>query len=78
MNGLQKSVFVIGISLALLPLLGFPGMWENFFNILGGLSVAVLTFRSSHYKKTFGERVLEEARSIASQVFVEHNPKATD
>lgn len=74
MNGMQKIVCAVGVFLSMLPILGFPGSWENFFMICGGLSVLVLTLRSAQHKKTFGERVFEEARSIASQVFVERNP----
>lgn len=74
LNRLQKIVCVIALCLAIMPLLGFPSGWENFFMITGGLSIIFLTVRSARHKKTLGERVFEEVKSIASQVFVEHNP----
>ena len=77
MTGSQKFVCAIGIGFVLLPMLGFPGSWENFFMIVGGGFVTLLTARSAQRKKTFSEKVFEEARSIASQVFVERNPTPT-
>lgn len=74
MNGLQKSVCGIGIFITLLPALGFPSSWESFFMVIGGLSVVFMTIFSVRHKKTFGEKILEEAKSIVSQVFVENSP----
>lgn len=74
MDSFQKSVCFTGIFIALLPFLGFPGVWENFFMFMCGLSVVFLTIKSARHKKSFGEKVFDSAKSIVSQVFVENNP----
>jgi len=74
MNGSQKSICIIGILLAIIPFLGFPGSVESFFVFALGVSVSIIAFASSRKKKSFGERVMGEIKSIASQVFVENSP----
>lgn len=58
----------------LLPFLGFPGSFENFFICLGGFLVATLTFLSPRFRKTLGERVFDEVKAFTSNVFVENKP----
>ena len=77
MNGFQKGVFIIGICLALLQFLGFPSGWETFFVFTAGVSVSIFTFIGMRHRKTFGEKVLEGVRSVASQVFVENGPTSS-
>lgn len=77
-NGIQKSVCVIGVCMALLPFLGFPGTAETLFVFIGGLSVCVLTLFSARHKQTFGEKVIESFNSVASRVFVENRPQSSE
>lgn len=41
----QLVIFFLGVWVALLPLLGFPGSWKTFFFVVSGLAIAVLSFR---------------------------------
>ena len=39
----SKIILSIGFLIALLPVLGFPHSWESFFEIVGGLSIVLLS-----------------------------------
>ena len=39
----SKIILTIGVIIALLPLLGFPHSWESFFEVVGGLSIVLLS-----------------------------------
>ncbi|MBI2086862.1 MAG: hypothetical protein HYT69_01700 [Candidatus Zambryskibacteria bacterium] len=39
----NKIILVIGVLVALLPVLGFPRAWESFFQVLAGLSIILLS-----------------------------------
>lgn len=39
----SKIILTIGFIIALLPLLGFPHSWESFFEVVGGLSIVLLS-----------------------------------
>jgi hypothetical protein len=39
----SKIILAIGFVIALLPLLGFPHGWESFFEVVGGLSIVLLS-----------------------------------
>lgn len=47
----NRIILVLGIVVALLPVLGFPRSWEIFFQVLAGLSIAILTVWSTIDKK---------------------------
>jgi hypothetical protein len=47
----NRIILVLGILIALLPVLGFPGPWEAFFQVLAGLSIVVLSVWSTIDKK---------------------------
>lgn len=40
----NKLVFSIGLILLVMPLLGFPPLWKNFFSIIFGLTLIALSF----------------------------------
>jgi Kef-type K+ transport system membrane component KefB len=40
----SKIILTIGFIIALLPILGFPHNWESFFEVVGGLSIVLLSF----------------------------------
>ena len=39
----SKIILVLGCLIALLPVLGFPHVWEEFFEIVGGLGIVLLS-----------------------------------
>lgn len=39
----SKIILTIGFIIALLPLLGFPHSWESFFEVVGGVSIVLLS-----------------------------------
>lgn len=43
----SKSIFIIGVFLILMPIMGFPSGWENFFIMLAGVilsGIALVAF----------------------------------
>ncbi len=38
----NRIIIILGLLVALLPILGFPGSWESFFQVTAGLSIVVL------------------------------------
>jgi|GEM_PF-2040139 len=47
----NQIIMVIGVCIALLPMLGFPKAWESFFQVLAGLSIVTILVWSSIDKK---------------------------
>lgn len=43
----SKIILTIGFLIALLPLLGFPPMWESVFQVLAGLAIIGLSVWTS-------------------------------
>ncbi|MEX2013437.1 MAG: hypothetical protein WD897_00780 [Parcubacteria group bacterium] len=43
----NRIIIVLGLLIALLPLLGFPRIWESFFQIVTGLSIVLLSVWAS-------------------------------
>ncbi|OGZ74014.1 MAG: hypothetical protein A2832_02325 [Candidatus Zambryskibacteria bacterium RIFCSPHIGHO2_01_FULL_44_22b] len=39
----SRIIVTLGVLIALMPLLGFPRAWESFFQVLAGLSIALLS-----------------------------------
>ncbi|MBI2673882.1 MAG: hypothetical protein HYX23_01200 [Candidatus Zambryskibacteria bacterium] len=39
----NKVIISLGLVIALLPLLGFPNIWESFFQVVAGLSIILLS-----------------------------------
>jgi hypothetical protein len=46
-----RVIIVLGLLVALLPVLGFPRSWEVFFQVLAGLSIVVLSVWSTIDRK---------------------------
>ncbi|PIT90953.1 hypothetical protein COU17_03305 [Candidatus Kaiserbacteria bacterium CG10_big_fil_rev_8_21_14_0_10_49_17] len=40
----DSAILVLGLLVALMPFLGFPGAWENWFFLGAGLGVAILGY----------------------------------
>ena len=39
----NRIIILLGVLVALLPILGFPRIWESFFQVVVGLSVVLLS-----------------------------------
>lgn len=39
----SRIIITIGLLIALLPILGFPRVWESFFQVAAGLSIVLLS-----------------------------------
>ena len=39
----SRIIVTLGIIIAILPLLGFPRLWESFFQVVAGLSIILLS-----------------------------------
>jgi len=47
----QRAIFILGITTAILPYLGFPNSWKKFFFLLIGLAIAYLAYLLYKEKK---------------------------
>lgn len=39
----NRIIVTLGVIIALLPLLGFPRLWESFFQVVAGFSIVLLS-----------------------------------
>ncbi|HAU66010.1 MAG: hypothetical protein A2544_02245 [Candidatus Zambryskibacteria bacterium RIFOXYD2_FULL_43_10] len=39
----NRIIVTLGLIIALLPILGFPRLWESFFQVVAGLSIILLS-----------------------------------
>lgn len=39
----SRIIITLGVIIAILPLLGFPRLWESFFQVATGLSIVLLS-----------------------------------
>lgn len=47
----NRLILILGILVALMPFSGFPAVWKNFFYIIFGLTIAVLSFLLARHKR---------------------------
>ncbi|MDP3875067.1 MAG: hypothetical protein Q8Q22_00910 [bacterium] len=47
----NRIIIALGLLIALLPLLGFPRLWESFFQVVTGLSIILLSVWTSIDKR---------------------------
>ncbi|MDO8589648.1 MAG: hypothetical protein Q7R69_00010 [bacterium] len=47
----NKIIIALGLLIALLPLLGFPRLWESFFQVATGLSIVLILVWASIDKR---------------------------
>lgn len=47
----NRLILILGILVALMPFLGFPTSWKNFFYFVFGLGVATLSFLMARHKR---------------------------
>ena len=65
-----KIIIVLGALIALLPILGFPRLWESFFQVVVGLSIILLSIWAS-----IDKRLTLKAKAHKRQL---HRRRATD
>ncbi|MBI2065668.1 MAG: hypothetical protein HYT68_01185 [Candidatus Zambryskibacteria bacterium] len=39
----SRIIIILGLLIALLPLIGFPRLWESFFQVVAGLSIVLFS-----------------------------------
>ncbi len=59
----SKIILVLGCLIALLPVLGFPHVWEEFFEIAGGLGIVLLSVMIS-VDKRLTQKMRAEKRQV--------------
>lgn len=64
-----RIILVIGVLIALLPILGFPRSWESFFQVFSGLSIVLLSVWS-----TIDRKLSLKAKAQMRQVRKTHFP----
>lgn len=47
----NRAILILGVLIALLPVLGFPRAWESFFQVLAGFSIVLLSVWSTIDRK---------------------------
>jgi len=47
----NRIIIILGVLIALLPVLGFPRLWESFFQVVTGLSIVLLSIWASIDKR---------------------------
>jgi apolipoprotein N-acyltransferase len=71
----SRIIITLGIIIAILPLLGFPRLWESFFQVAIGLSIVLvsvwasidkrLTLKAKAQKRQIHKRRIAEIQSQA-------------
>lgn len=80
----NKIIVTLGVIIAILPLLGFPRLWESFFQVAIGLSIVLLsvwvsidkrlTLKAKAQRRQIHKRRVAEIQSQA-EVSVEPEPE---
>ncbi len=47
----NRLILILGIFTALMPFLGFPAIWKNFFYFVFGISISTLSFLIARHKR---------------------------
>ncbi len=67
----QKIIFFLGIWVAILPFLGFPGSWKQIFFLITGLLLAYLGYMLN--KQAFGAHADTQGKKA---IYTENKPFA--
>ncbi len=73
----SRVIPLIGFFIALLPVLGFPHSWELFFQVVGGLSIVLLSVLIS-IDKRLTRKAKAERRHMATRVRTEEVTEQPD
>ncbi|OHB10862.1 MAG: hypothetical protein A3H60_01905 [Candidatus Zambryskibacteria bacterium RIFCSPLOWO2_02_FULL_44_12b] len=85
----SRIIITLGAIIAILPLLGFPRLWESFFQVATGLSIVLLsvwtsidkrlTLKAKAQKRQIHKRRVEEIQSQTEvpqeEVLVQSEPE---
>lgn len=74
----NRIILVLGVLIALLPVLGFPRSWESFFQILAGLSIVLLSVWSTIDKKLMLKAKAQQRVARKTEVVPGIVPEVTD
>ncbi|MSR87864.1 MAG: hypothetical protein EXS69_01715 [Candidatus Zambryskibacteria bacterium] len=71
----NRIILVLGVLIALLPVLGFPRSWESFFQILSGLAIVLLSVWSTIDKKLMlkAKAQMRQARKTVTPPLTDNN-----
>lgn len=72
-NNMSKDVaiIVLGIWIAIVPFLGFPGLWETIIYVVSGLGVVLMTFLLRRDIILYVSRITDRKRK-STDVYVEN------
>ena len=73
----SRVIPLIGFFIALLPVLGFPHSWELFFQVVGGLSIVLLSVLISIDKRLM-RKAKAERRHISMKTRTEDVGQQSD
>ncbi len=62
----NNIIFFIGAVLFLMPFLGFPSLWENFFNIVFGVWLMGLSFSVAIKRRMATRKIRQNRKNISS------------
>ncbi len=76
----NKLVFSIGLVLLVMPLLGFPPLWKNFFSIVFGLTLVGLSFSVAAKRRASARKVrrVKEVTKEQTPIFVDAQRSGAD
>ena len=66
----RKTIFFIGFLIFLLPVLGFPGSWEAFIEVVSGLVLMFLAARKTLEKRMVKNKKVVRKREKGSPVSI--------
>lgn len=71
----NKIILVLGVLIALMPVLGFPHAWESFFQVVAGLSIILLSVWATIDRKLTlkAKAQMRQARKVTQPVEVVEN-----
>jgi membrane protein implicated in regulation of membrane protease activity len=67
----NKIVFVIGVVSMMMPFLGFPSSWEDFFSFAIGLVLVALSFSVAVRRRTAPKKPRRMRKASPSEFFVD-------
>ena len=57
----QRTIFILGLWVAILPYLGFPNSWKKILFLLAGLAIAYLAYLL--YRQSKGIHAVKEGKT---------------
>ncbi len=70
----RKTIFIIGLVIFFMPILGFPAGFKSFLLVLGGLILMVIAARKTLEKRIIKNKI-PRRRKEKNPIFVESGPQ---